>query len=538
MDPEVAAAFAVPPPGLALYDAAALRRIEQSVAADCGDAHELMRRAGEAAWRDWLERWSQAYSVLVVCGPGNNGGDGYLFAAHARRNGRRTTVLRLAEHAPRGELAQRAAAEYAQAGGEVAIFQGDLPPAEGVVDALFGIGLSRPPEAAAAALIEAINRHGAPVLSLDAPSGVDADRGAVAGAAVAATRTLEFIAPKAGLRTGAALDYTGELGLAGLGLAGLGPDAHGHAASAVAHLLRAADLRHWLRRRRRDSHKGGNGRVVCIGGDHGHGGALLLCAQAALRSGAGLVDALTRAAHIAPLLARLPEAMPRAFEPGGEAAAAATGVAVLDAAALAQALAASSVVAIGPGLGTGAWGQQTLAAALASDRPLLLDADALNLLAAHPRALPADTVLTPHPGEAARLLGSDTARVQADRYAAVRALGERYGCTIVLKGAGTLVHAPGRGVRVIGAGNPGMAVGGMGDVLCGVIAGLRAQGLESGDAAACGALLHSVAGDAAAREGGERGLLPSDLMPWLRRCANPHAHPAAGDGCQGGADGR
>ena len=154
---------------------------------------------------------------------------------------------------------------------------------------------------------------------------------------------------------------------------------------------------------------------------------------------------------------------------------------------------------------------------------LVLDADALNLLARRPRPLPADSILTPHPGEAARLLGIEASEVQRDRAGALQGLCARYATVVVLKGAGTLVGATGRGARRISAGNPGMAVGGMGDVLAGTIAGLHAQGLEAADAAACGALLHACAGDAAAGEGGERGLLPADLMPWLRRLANPQA---------------
>lgn len=490
-------------PTTGLYDAAALRAAETAAAAELGDGYALMRRAGEAAWREWLDRWSQAYSLLVVCGPGNNGGDGYLMATHAHQAGRRVTVVRLGEHAPRGKLAQRAAAEYAAAGGSTIEFDGSLPNADAIVDGLFGIGLKRPPEGEAVALIDAINAHGAPVFALDTPSGVDADLGRVEGAAVIAERTIEFIARKAGLRTGAALDHIGIASLADLGLRLPAYGVH-----PVAEWLRADDLPRWLHRRRRDSHKGRNGRVLCIGGDHGHGGALLLCAQAALRSGAGLLDAATRVAHVAPMLARLPEAMPRAVEHPDD---------------LRASIDAADAIAIGPGLGQESWGKQLFSAVIESGKPLLLDADALNLLAAEPRLLPSQTILTPHPGEAARLLGSDTARVQSDRYSAVRALADHYHCTVVLKGAGTLIAAPGSGVRVIGAGNPGMAVGGMGDVLSGVIAALRAQGLNSFDAASCGALLHSVAGDCAAREDGERGLLPSDLMPWLRRCANPSA---------------
>lgn len=262
----------------------------------------------------------------------------------------------------------------------------------------------------------------------------------------------------------------------------------------------------WLPPRPRDSHKGANGHVLCIGGDHGSGGAIVLCAQAALRAGAGLASVATRAMHVPALLARQPEAMAHAVE---------------SADALAPLFARADVIAIGPGLGRGEWGRAMLDAALAASKPLVLDADALNLLAPAPRALPADAILTPHPGEAARLLGTDVAAVQSDRNAAALALAQRHGAIVVLKGAGTIVAAPGRAPRIVAAGNPGMATGGMGDLLTGVIAALRAQGLDAFDAASCGALLHAHAGDLAAREGGMRGLLPSDLLPFLRRCANP-----------------
>lgn len=263
----------------------------------------------------------------------------------------------------------------------------------------------------------------------------------------------------------------------------------------------------WLPPRPRDSHKGDSGHVLCIGGDHGSGGAILLCAQAALRAGAGLASVATRAAHVPAVLARQPEAMAHAVESTQD---------------LPRLLARASVVAIGPGLGQDEWGRAMFAAALAAAKPLVLDADALNLLAALPRPVPADAILTPHPGEAARLLGSDAAMVQSDRAAAAHVLAGRYEAVVVLKGAGTLIAAPGREPRIVDAGNPGMATGGMGDVLTGVIAALRAQGLSAFDAASCGALLHAHAGDVAARDG-QRGLLPTDLLPCLRRCANPAA---------------
>jgi NAD(P)H-hydrate epimerase len=485
----------------ALFDAAALRRVEARATGRLGDGFELMRRAGQAAWRDLLAHWPEAMRIVVVCGPGNNGGDGYLLARHASDAGRDVRVVHLPEHAPRSDLARRAAAEFMGVGGRIAAVE-QLPACDVIVDALFGIGFAREADAPTQALFAAMNAHGAPVFALDVPSGVDADRGCVPGAAVIATRTIEFIAPKAGLRTGAALDHAGALALASLELDATDFDG----VVAVADRLAATDLPRWLAPRPRDSHKGRNGRVLCIGGDHGSGGAIVLCAQAALRSGAGLVEVATRERHIAPLLARVPEAM--VHEVG-------------DAESLHAALDRADAVALGPGLGRGEWSLPLYERAIASGKPLLLDADALNLLATRPFALPADTVITPHPGEAARLLDITTADVQRDRFAAARALSERYACVVVLKGAGTIVMSAHETPRVVAAGNPGMAVGGMGDVLSGVIAALRAQGMGAFDAAACGALLHSAAGDAAAHDGGERGLLPSDLMPWLRHFSNP-----------------
>lgn len=493
----------VAPASVSLYDSAALRAIETRATATLGgDGFELMRRAGRAAWRCSLRHWPSARRILVVCGPGNNGGDGYVFARHALEAGRDVRVLMLAGQEPRSVLGRRASDDFRQRGGRIEVFADRLPPAELIVDALFGIGFSRTPDAAASALIEAINALNLPRLALDAPSGLHADRGSAPGAVVRATRTLEFIAAKAGLRTGMALDLTGALELAQLDVAadafaGIAPKAES---------LQREQLPHWLAPRRRDSHKGGFGRVLCIGGDHGSGGAIALCAQAALRSGAGLVEIATRAAHVGALLSRRPEAMVHAVEQGGD---------------IGDALERSDVIALGPGLGQGVWGHVLWQAALATGKPLVLDADALNLLAKHPSRLPAGAVLTPHPGEAARLLATSIADVQADRFQAARSLGERHGCVVVLKGAGTVIAAPGRVARVLAAGNPGMAIAGMGDALTGVIAALRAQGLDAFEAASCGALLHAVAGDAAAREGGERGLLPSDLIAQLRRHANP-----------------
>ena len=486
-----------------LYDTGAVGVVEaQAASALGGDAFELMRRAGLSAWRFLLQHWPSAQRIVVACGPGNNGGDGYVLARHARESGREVRVLRLGGHEPRSPLARHACADFERSGGRVATFAGEMPAGDLVVDALFGIGFQRAPDAELEAFIAAINRCGPDVLALDVPSGVDASRASVTGGAVRAARTLQFIAEHAGLRTGGVLECTGCLALAGLDVprtafAGVVP---------AAQLLEADMLPAMLPPRRRNAHKGESGHVLVVGGDEGMGGASMLAAEAALRTGAGLVSVATRPQHVTALLTRRPELMARGVD---------------HATALAPLLSVADACAVGPGLGRGDWGEALLSAALATGRSLVLDADALNSIAAKPRALPADAIITPHPGEAARLLGVLASDVQSDRYTAARLLCENLGCVVVLKGAGTLVAAPGQTVRVIAAGNPGMAVGGMGDALTGTIASLRAQGFEPFDAAATGALLHAAAGDAAAAAGGERGLLPSDLVDALRRCVNP-----------------
>ncbi len=261
-----------------------------------------------------------------------------------------------------------------------------------------------------------------------------------------------------------------------------------------------ADARAQIPQRPSDAHKGMFGHVLCIGGGHGMGGALALCAESALRAGAGRVSAATRAEHVAVLLTRRPECMVHAVESPAD---------------IAELIDSADVIAIGPGLGRDAWATSLLAAALSSGRPLVIDADALTLIASDPRPLPAGSVITPHPGEAARLLGISTDDVQADRSGSAQALVERYRCVAVLKGQGTLIAANGERTRIVSGGNPGMASAGMGDTLTGIIAALRAQHHDAFAAAWIGAVLHAAAGDAVAVRQGEHGLLASDLIAAL-----------------------
>lgn len=477
-----------------LYCTDTLRAIDRQAQQLPGvDAHVLMQRAAHAAWQAARRRWPDARHITVLCGPGNNGGDGWILAGLASADGCAVRIHAAPPHDRASAAARRARAECSLPVAPLdtldAAVQGQLP--DLVVDALFGIGLTRPLQGDVAHAVERVNRAAVPVLSLDVPSGVDADSGHVAGPAIRAAATISFLAGKRGLHTGAALDHVGEVEYHRLGVPV--QDLPG----AEAGLWLPALLR--FGRRDRDSHKGSHGHVLAIGGDHGMAGAIGLCAMAALRTGAGKVSVLSRAAHAALLTGLQPELM------------------VHDDQALSL-LEDADVVVVGPGLGTGSWGRGLLQHALACGKPLVLDADALNLLQQSHR-LPAGTVLTPHPGEAARLLGCATASVQANRFAAAASLVARHGATVVLKGAGTVIASPGRTDAVIAAGNPGMASGGMGDLLAGVIAALLAQGHDGFGGAAMGALLHGCAGDAAALQG-ERGMLASDLLAPLRQLAN------------------
>jgi yjeF N-terminal region len=318
-----------------LFDIASARHIDAQASALLGDGFGLMLQAGKAAWQCLLQRWPEAQRLVVVCGPGNNGGDGYVLARLARQSGRKVCVVHLPHGGPRTPLAQRACTEYLAQGGQVEIFRDALPPGEVVVDALFGIGLARAPEQEDAALIGAINRHGAPVFALDVPSGVDADLGRVPGAAVRAEVVLQFIVAHRGLYTGDALEFAGERLLAPLEL----PDGAFVGVEPSARIWDEGQLLVELPPRRLNTHKGESGRVLCIGGNAGSGGAVMLCAESALRSGAGLLSVATRMQHVAPLLARCPEVMALPVDDGAQ---------------VRPLLERAGVVAIGP-----AWGAMT-----------------------------------------------------------------------------------------------------------------------------------------------------------------------------------
>lgn len=486
----------------ALYRADQTRELDRLATEEHGiPGIVLMERAGRAAFGLLNVLWPQAGEIGVVCGNGNNGGDGLVLARLAREARRRVRVLRPEpERALRGEAAV-AERRLREAGGTVAALEpAGLDGCEVLVDGVLGTGLTRPVTGAAARAVTALNASDAPVLALDIPSGLHADSGAALGRAVRADATVAFVALKRGLLTGDGPEYGGRLFHTGLGVPGEASETLGPAVGR----LELADLEHLLPPRPRHAHKGHFGHVLIVGGERGFTGAVCMAAEAAARCGAGLVSVAARTGH-GPYR---PETMVHPVERAEE---------------LSPLLERASVLAVGPGLGRADWGRALLERALDSGLPAVVDADALNLLAERPQRSER-WILTPHPGEAARLLGASTAAVQADRFAAAAELQARYGGVAVLKGAGTLI-ADTKGTALCPAGNPGMASGGMGDVLTGTIAGLQAQGLDPQAAARLGVCLHAAAGDAAANTGGERGLLARDLMPWLHRLSNP---PSAG----------
>lgn len=490
----------------AIYSAAQVRALDAwEIEKRRVPGFTLMTRAAEGALKILRARWPQARRVAVVCGAGNNGGDGYVLARLARLVGLEALVLAAAPPDKLGGDARRAMEEWLAAGGSAHPFVADaLSGSDVIVDGLLGSGLAGAPRAAALTVIRAINAAKRPVLALDIPSGLDADTGAVHEVAVHAEVTVSFVALKSGLFLGAGPAHAGVVLLDDIGV--VAP--HEPQFAPLMRRIDESELASALERRARDSHKGTHGRVLVIGGGAGMPGALRLAGEAALRAGAGLVTVAGWADNLVAVTATRPELIYLPVSTTGSGN-------------VEEAMRACNVLAIGPGLGTGDWARRLWTLACAQTGiPAVVDADALNLLAQNPVKLPGSWIITPHPGEAARLLGVDAAAVQADRMGAARELHSRYGAVAVLKGAGTLVASAPDDLAICDRGNAGMATAGMGDVLTGVIAGLRAQYADSAVAARVGVLVHALAGDSAA-QGGERGLIASDVVAELRGWMNP-----------------
>ncbi len=487
----------------ALYRAEQVQAMDKMAIEEYSIAGEtLMERAGMAAFSQMRALWPDARRLLVLAGVGNNAGDGFVVARLARQAGLDVQVLQLGERDRLRGDARLNAQRFSALSDAWRPFTGWLDDrVDLVVDALLGTGLERPLQGAWAEAVKAVNALRCPVFAVDIPSGLNADTGAVMGVAVQATASISFIALKQGMFTGQGPACCGQLGFDALQIP---------AQIYSRHLLSArrldwAQLRRLLQPRLRTAHKGHFGHVLVVGGELGFGGAARLAAEAALRTGAGLVSLFTRPEHRSAVLAARPEIMVHASNDAHE---------------LLPLLQNCSVIAVGPGLGTTAWGRRLFEQVMECSQPKVVDADALNLLAQQPVQRD-DWVLTPHPGEAARMLQRSVEQVQQDRFDTVRRLQQRYGGTVVLKGAGSVISDGGRRPpAVCSEGNPGMASGGMGDVLSGVIAGFLAQGHDPVLATELAVCVHGAAATKAARAG-ERGLLATDLMTHIRCLVNP-----------------
>lgn len=471
---------------------AELRAIESRLA----DTNPLlMERAGRAAATRVLQLiGNNPAPVLVFAGPGNNGGDAFVLARTLKEAGRAVHVVFRGDAKELPQDARRAFEKWRVTSADFSI---DSPPGNFslVVDGLFGIGLVRPVSGDYAALIERVNRFAGPVLALDIPSGLDADTGRVLGCAVRATHTLSFIGAKPGLYTLDGPDHCGEVTIDTLNLV---------LDEVPGAVLSHADFAAQLVPRAKNSHKGSFGSLAVIGGASGMAGAALLASRAALKLGAGRVFVGT----LEPLTVdpAQPELMLRAPD---------------------NALRHATVAVIGPGLGQSTTALDLIRRLASADFPVVFDADALNLLAAHPALArlvsrrTAATLLTPHPTEAARLLATTTSNIQADRIAAVLELAKRFNAHVALKGCGTLLAHPDGRWRINTTGNPGLASAGTGDVLAGMTGALLAQSWPADAALSCAVHLHGAAADALVATGvGPVGLAASELIGSARRLLN------------------
>ena len=506
-----------------LYSADQIGSLENIVIKELGiNSYDLMLLAGASVFTTIKRRYPQTSKLIVFVGGGNNAGDGYVVAAIAKLNGIEADVIQLCEEQNLKSETRRAF-EYASSSGVSMYSFTDEPVDQNyngretlIVDAIIGTGLNRPIAGRYQKAINAVNSSNCPVISVDLPSGLNSDTGCAMGIAVMAHLTLTFVGLKQGLLTGEGKDYSGEVVFANLDIPDFIYKAKGSPVPS-SNRIDIGYVKSHLGPRKKSSHKGDHGHVVVLGGDLGLGGAGIMAAEAAKRSGAGLVTLITRSEHRTAALVRCPELMVIGTEGKKKE--------------FAGLLEKASSIVVGPGLGTADWGKSLLLSVLESkqisDTPILFDADAITILSDRKDLLDSmetgHFVFTPHPGEAAKLLGISKEHVQLNRFSAVRELVNLWGGACLLKGSGSLTcsaDAPDT-IYLCSEGNAGMASGGMGDILSGIIASLIAQGLKTTEALNCGICIHGEAGDLASRAYGERGLRATDLFPFLGELVNP-----------------
>lgn len=485
-----------------LFDADTVRRCEPlaAEAAKCS-MYELMERAGKAGFDFLLNNNLVSKNVLIITGSGNNGGDGYVIARLLIENNYAVTLVSLY---PQKELqgdAQTAKLKWLGSGGQIAAIDNvNFDNYDVIVDAILGTGLNGEVKDDCAEAIEKINLSNSFVLSLDIPSGLASDSGQILGKAVNADATITFVGIKSGLTTGIGKHQVGKLVFATLGIA----KEFESQATPVATVVSHSDFES-LEKRQTHSHKGHFGRLVCVGGNQGMSGAIRLSAEAAMRTGAGLVRVFCHQRSVLQVSNGRPELM------------------VTDENLL-QHLDWADCILIGPGLGQDSWSRQTFAQVLSylahEDKPVVFDADALNLLSRHLHKFTLSNMLiTPHPAEAARLLGTTVTDIENNRYNSAFKLNKTYHSVSILKGAGSIIQ-DNNAAFVCADGNPGMATAGMGDALTGIIAALLSQGMSSKEAGVYGTCLHGAAADLNTEKHGQRGMLASDIFEQLRQLVN------------------
>tara|TARA_R110002049_G_scaffold147342_1_gene310083 strand:- start:47717 stop:49201 length:1485 start_codon:yes stop_codon:yes gene_type:complete len=461
-------------------------------------SYDLMQRAGKAAFMFIREHYPDAKRVLVITGGGNNAGDGYILARLLHTADTECYTMPVVPITRLRGDAMRAQNDYAIHDGRDIDFTEDLPECDLIVDAIFGIGLTRPVENEFADIINAINHTPVPVLSLDIPSGLSAETGNPMGPTVYANSTLTFIGLKSGLITGESRNYTGKVGVDSLDL----PDSVIENAEKLGMSLSETMPARLLSARSQSGYKNLYGHVLVVGGNIGYPNAARLAGEAAARTGTGLVSVACHPNNVAAIASGCGSLMVKGIRESRD---------------LGELIKKADVILIGPGLGQDKWAQKIFARVIETSKPLIVDADALRLLGNNPGHCD-HWILTPHPGEAAQLLACNTEEIQLNRTSSALAIQEQYSGVTVLKGSGTLTCHD-QQINFCTSGNVSLATGGSGDVLAGIIASLAGQGLSISDAANCGVMLHGLAAELISKYG-TRGVLAQDLFPAIYKLVN------------------
>ncbi len=471
-----------------LYSPESVYRMDKAAVDNDGLSEiELMGRAGESVWSGIVERWPELSRITVFAGSGNNGGDAFVVAIQARRQGVAVQFI------VKGDLSRQSVTSrhyhdiWLDSGGNIEDWQQQAIEGELIVDGMLGIGLKSTLDQDWQNLIEAINQIDVPKVAIDIPSGLNAQTGIPQPCAIEAELTVTFIGIKIGHYLADGMDYCGEILFEDLGISS-------STALSQAPALEVIDPTNLClpEKRQHNSHKNRFGHLLVIGGDRGMAGAASLAAQAALRSGSGMVTVLVHP-DCAHSLSSTPELMVQSWQ------------------ALDEKLAQASVIVVGPGLGQSDTARACLQRLSKVNLPLVIDASALTQEFLSSLSSQ-QVVITPHPGEAARLLGSSTADIQSDRFAASIELRNRFSCTSILKGSGSIIREPGQTPFINIAGNPGMAVAGMGDVLAGMIGAFIGQQLSAFEAAKASVYLHARCAELYAEKQDETGLIASDII--------------------------